>query len=56
MPMFDYVCTSKKCGHKFEKLVRSADIDVEQSCPTCKKPATKVTSVGSLMFRFNYFD
>jgi putative FmdB family regulatory protein len=54
--MYDYECTSKKCAHKFEKLLKMSDSDVDQSCPKCEKPAKKVMKAGHLMFRFNYFD
>lgn len=33
MPLFDYLC--RKCGHKYEEIVRSADVSLPVACPQC---------------------
>lgn len=36
MPLFDFRCT--RCGHQFEALVRSQDVDAPR-CPSCQAAA-----------------
>lgn len=38
MPMFEYVCTNKKCKNIFDELARFEDI---VNCPKCGKPGEK---------------
>lgn len=40
MPLYDFKCDE---GHKFERMVKLADFEVQQFC-ACKSPATRVIS------------
>jgi putative FmdB family regulatory protein len=39
MPIYEYVC--EKCGHKFEKLVRSMNSTETFACPKCSAKKTQ---------------
>ena len=43
MPIYEYKCTDKKCGHQFEKLqsMKSPNLTL---CPKCKKLAKRTVS------------
>lgn len=52
MPMFEYRC--EKCGHKFERLLRSSERDEPQPCPKegCgEKKTKKLVSRSSFMLK-----
>ena len=51
MPLYEFVCTDKKCKEKFESLVPMGT--ETKACPKCTKPAPRVTSTGQ-RFLFNY--
>ena len=38
MPMYEYAC--RKCGHSFEKLVRSMSGSEKIACPKCESKET----------------
>lgn len=41
MPIYEYVCSSKKCQHVFTEL---AKFDDKIKCPKCKKATEKQVS------------
>ena len=36
MPIYEYEC--RKCGKRFEKLIRNFAADVPKNCPACHAP------------------
>jgi putative FmdB family regulatory protein len=47
MPLYEYTCLNEKEPHTFEKLVKMADGNLTQNCPTCGSVATKIVSANS---------
>jgi putative FmdB family regulatory protein len=39
MPIYEFSCT--KCGHEFEKLVKSMTSDLAAECPKCGSAQTQ---------------
>jgi len=55
MPIFDYHCDN--CGHLFEKIVSTSDVDKDQKCPKCEyhKTSKKMTTSVNLRFKGDWF-
>ena len=51
MPIYEFLCLNKKCGHEFEAIVGWNDT-TKQKCPKCKKKAKKIPSVNSRMWKW----
>jgi putative FmdB family regulatory protein len=49
MPLYEYKC--KKCGHRFEKIVKFSDPPIKK-CPKCKKGALEqLVSSPAIQFK-----
>jgi putative FmdB family regulatory protein len=49
MPLYEYKC--KKCGHRFEKIVKFSDPPIKK-CPKCKKQALEqLVSSPAIQFK-----
>jgi putative FmdB family regulatory protein len=53
MPLYEYKC--KKCGHRFEKIVKFSDPPVKK-CPKCKKGVLEqLISTSAIQFKGSGF-
>jgi len=48
MPLYEYQC--KKCGHRFEKILKFSDKAVKK-CPECGGPVEQVISAPAVQFK-----
>ena len=48
MPLYEYKC--KKCGHRFEKIVKFSDPPVKK-CPKCKGVLEQLISSPAIQFK-----
>jgi putative FmdB family regulatory protein len=52
MPLYEYQC--KKCGHRFERLLRSYNDTVEE-CPICGGEVERLISASAVLFKGSGF-
>ncbi len=48
MPLYEYKC--KKCGHRFEKIVKFSDPPLKK-CPKCKGAVEQLISSSAIQFK-----
>jgi putative FmdB family regulatory protein len=48
MPLYEYLC--KKCGHRFEKIVKFSDKPIKK-CPECGGSIEQVISAPAVQFK-----
>ncbi len=48
MPLYEYLC--KKCGHRFEKIVKFSDKPLKK-CPECGGVVEQVISAPAVQFK-----
>jgi putative FmdB family regulatory protein len=48
MPLYEYKC--KKCGHRFEKIVKFSDPPIKK-CPKCKGTVEQLISSPAIQFK-----
>src|SRR5215470_236534 len=48
MPLYEYQC--KKCGHRFEKIVKFSDRPIKK-CPECGGPVEQLLSAPAVQFK-----
>src|ERR1700758_5020077 len=48
MPLYEYLC--KKCGHRFEKILKFSDKPVKK-CPECGGAVEQVISAPAVQFK-----
>lgn len=48
MPLYEYQC--KKCGHRFEKILKFSDKPVKK-CPECGGPVEQTISAPAVQFK-----
>ena len=48
MPLYEYQC--KKCGHRFEKILKFSDKPVKK-CPNCGGPVEQLLSAPAVQFK-----
>ncbi|HEY1464784.1 MAG TPA: zinc ribbon domain-containing protein [Terriglobales bacterium] len=48
MPLYEYQC--KKCGHRFEKILKFSDKPVKK-CPQCGGPVEQMISAPAVQFK-----
>jgi putative FmdB family regulatory protein len=52
MPLYEYSC--KKCGHKFERLLKSYN-DIVKECPVCGGEVERLISASAVQFKGSGF-
>jgi putative FmdB family regulatory protein len=53
MPLYEYRC--KKCGHRFERIVRSYLLADVKECPVCKGEVEQLISAPAVQFKGSGF-
>jgi putative FmdB family regulatory protein len=53
MPLYEYQC--KKCGHKFERIVRSYSSAEVKECPVCQGEVEQLLSAPAVQFKGSGF-
>jgi putative FmdB family regulatory protein len=48
MPLYEYQC--KKCGHRFEKILKFSDKPIKK-CPDCGGPVEQMISAPAVQFK-----
>jgi len=48
MPLYEYKC--KKCGHRFEKILKFSDKPIKK-CPDCGGPVEQMLSAPAVQFK-----
>ena len=48
MPLYEYQC--KKCGHRFEKILKFSDKPIKK-CPECGGPVEQLLSAPAVQFK-----
>lgn len=48
MPLYEYLC--KKCGHRFEKILKFSDKPIKK-CPECGGAVEQVISAPAVQFK-----
>jgi putative FmdB family regulatory protein len=48
MPLYEYLC--KKCGHRFEKIVKFSDKPIKK-CPECGGALEQLISASTVQFK-----
>lgn len=50
MPIYNFLCTNRKCKYEFDEVYLSWSEDVsKQKCPKCGKKAKKIPSTNARM-------
>ena len=52
MPLYEYSC--KKCGHRFERLLRHTN-DIVKECPVCGGEVERLISASAVQFKGSGF-